>query len=119
MDLYRLHRPVAVEQLVFRMDEKLIERWIELDAKIWTEFLCTCRGYVKKEIWQSPDAPAEVTSMVYWDSYDDWKAIDPTKLGEVCSQFDSAFAQPYELCSELHLLKQMYITYTDRKRDLV
>jgi uncharacterized protein (TIGR03792 family) len=113
MSLQKLTRPVAVEQLVFSMDPAEITRWIELDDQIWTSILSRCRGYIRKEIWQSFDHPDEVTSVVYWASYDQWKAIDPSLLKATCERFDRQFGAPYTLKEELHLHKQMFITYAD------
>lgn len=115
MSLHKLSKPLAVEQLVFSMDPADTERWIEFDNKIWTNMLSSCKGFIKKELWQSFEHPDEVCSVVYWESYDDWKAIDPDVLKATWEQFDNEFGTRYTLKEEMHLKKQMFVTYTDTR----
>ena len=77
----------AVEILRFNMESALVERFIELDHDIWTVELAKVDGFISKDIWVNKEKPGEVTTIIYWNSLDQWKAIDHDLLVEVDRKF--------------------------------
>jgi len=112
MKLTAFKQPQAVEQLVFQIEAQDMETWLELDHEIWTKALATQKGFAGKEIWIDPQIPGEITYVIYWDSLEDWKSIDPLWLEEIENKFTNALApKTCTLKAELHLQKQQYRTH--------
>lgn len=109
MKLQKLAQKQAVEQLVFKIDPESLERCLELDHKIWTCGLASQPGFAGKEVWLDPNNPDQITYTIYWDSLEQWKAIDNDYLCTLQKEFDEAFA-PYScvLIRELHHEQQWY-----------
>lgn len=110
MKMVRPKRPWAVEQLVFEMDPNSVERWLKLDHEIWTEGLALQPGFVRKEIWTSSKRPGRITATIWWESFEQWTAIDPQWLAETEAVFTAAFApSEAKLVGELHQKDQNYM----------
>ena len=43
---------MVIEFLTFNVHAEMREEWKSLDNEIWTTFLATQEGFVKKELWQ-------------------------------------------------------------------
>jgi uncharacterized protein (TIGR03792 family) len=84
----------AVEYLVFTMKPELVDQFIELDRAIWTKELATCEGFVSKEVWVNKKKPGEITTILYWNSLEQWKAIDHQWLAEVDKRFTAYMGGP-------------------------
>ncbi len=83
----------AVEYLVFNMKEELVDRFIELDRAIWTEELAKQAGFISKEVWINRKKGGEVTTILYWNSLAEWKAIDHHWLMEVDKRFTALMGE--------------------------
>ena len=93
----------AVEYLVFKVDSALVEQFIELDHEIWTGHLKEHPGFISKEIWINENDNEEVTAVIYWNSYQEWKAIPEKELQENAVEFDARFgADNYALVAAYH-----------------
>lgn len=93
----------AVEYLVFKVDSALVEQFIELDHEIWTGHLKEHSGFISKEIWINENDKEEITAVIYWNSYQEWKAIPEKELQEIAIEFDARFgADNYALVAAYH-----------------
>ena len=52
---------MVIELLTFEIRPHVRNAWLDADEKVWTAFLETCDGFVRKEVWIDPDRPDEVT----------------------------------------------------------
>ena len=108
----KLNKPQAVEQLQFQVNPELLDRWVELDHEIWTKGLAQWPGFAGKEVWQNSSVPGEVMTVIYWDNYDQWQAIDPQWLQDTDRRFLEAMgSENVKMTGELHLEKQFYKTH--------
>lgn len=79
----------AVEILRFTVTEELVERFITLDHDIWTIELSKVDGFIAKDVWINKLKPCEITTIIYWESLEKWKAIDHDFLAETDAYFNS------------------------------
>jgi uncharacterized protein (TIGR03792 family) len=112
MKLQELAKKQAVEQLVFRIDPQSLERCLQIDHEIWTKGLASQPGFAGKEVWLDPKNPDQITYIIYWDSLEQWKAIDNEYLCALQQEFEQAFApDSCTLIRELHNEQQWYRTH--------
>ena len=75
--LYELERPLAVEHLVYEVRAEAYETWKAADYEFWTrgeaDQFPSFRG---KDIWLQKGEWYKITILIYWDSFEDWFAID-------------------------------------------
>lgn len=83
-------RGEAVEILRFQVDSHLVETFIELDHQWWTKALAAYPGFVSKDVWVNDKKPGEVTTIIYWNSLEEWKSIDHDELLEIDRKFSLA-----------------------------
>jgi len=61
------------------------------------------KSFIVKEIWINESKPWEVTSVMYWNTYKEWKAIPKEELMATVREFDEAFGvDNYTLVGEYH-----------------
>ena len=48
---------MVIEFLTFIVPTSVQNQWKALDEAVWTRFLEKQEGFVRKELWQSPDNP--------------------------------------------------------------
>lgn len=93
-----------VEYLVFKIDNpENIDKFIELDHKIWTAYLSTQKGFVSKEVWINSSNPGEVQTILIWENLECWKAIPKNELIEKDKEFTKAFGDKFEIARRIHL----------------
>ena len=93
----------AVEYLVFKVDPTLVNQFIQLDHEIWTGHLKEHPGFISKEIWINENDKEEVTAVIYWNSYKEWKSIPEQELLDIAAEFDTRFgADNYALVAAYH-----------------
>ncbi|MDC7235848.1 MAG: TIGR03792 family protein [Spirochaetales bacterium] len=111
MKLERIAKPEAVEQLIISIDPPdQVDRWIELDHEIWSKGLAKWPGYIRKEVWSNPDKPGILTILIYWESLEQWKAVDLDWLMETDRLFDeSFFPAKAEIIGTPHEENQQYL----------
>jgi uncharacterized protein (TIGR03792 family) len=89
---------MVIEWLRFKVKPEAREKFIQIDAEIWTEFLTRQDGHLGKEIWISPDAGDEVIAISQWRTREQWKAIEQSFLDETEAKFKAAMGEGvYEL----------------------
>ncbi len=74
---------MVIEMLRVMVKAEEVDRYIRLDAEIWTPVLSACQGFLGKEVWFKPDG--EIMMVVRWATREAWKAI-PTELLEATEQ---------------------------------
>jgi uncharacterized protein (TIGR03792 family) len=88
---------MVIEWLEFTMNPEARDRFVQLDFEIWNPFLQTKPGFVRKEIWLDRDDDRRVIIMVEWSDRELWKNITTTEVVTITQQFNTQFAQPYQL----------------------
>lgn len=83
---------IATEFLKFKIKKGLVEKFIELDKKIWTEMLSKYDGFISKEVWQDEE-DFEVYTIIHWESYDKWKSIPEDDLAKTNNKFNQLFGE--------------------------
>jgi uncharacterized protein (TIGR03792 family) len=74
---------MVIEMLRVLVKGEEVDRYIRLDAEIWTPVLSACKGFLGKEVWFNPDG--EIMMVVRWATREEWKAI-PNELLEATNQ---------------------------------
>ena len=76
---------VVIEELHFAVEPEDREQFMHVEARVWTEFLKTCDGFLRKEVWL-PDGELnanKVVVMIWWSTMAQWKAITMEQCDEV------------------------------------
>jgi len=89
----------ALEQLLFNFTIPCedVERFIAADAEVWTSFLQTQDGFVRKHVSATPPlvpgrgSNCSLWSQVEWASRELWQSIPAEKLAEVQSRFEASY----------------------------
>jgi uncharacterized protein (TIGR03792 family) len=81
---------MVIEWLKFRVAPDQRERFVQQDAEIWTPALAQYPGFLRKEVWISPDRLSEVIAVIHWETFEQWQAIPPDVLEKVEAQFAEA-----------------------------
>jgi uncharacterized protein (TIGR03792 family) len=79
---------MVIEMLRVQVPMDEIDRYIRLDAEIWTPVLSACQGFLGKEVWSNPDG--EIMMIVRWATREEWKAIPQLLLNATEHAFVSA-----------------------------
>lgn len=89
---------MVIEWLKFRVEEELRERFVQLDAEIWTPALARQEGFLDKEVWISSERLDEVITVIRWSTAEAWHSIPADVLRPIEQQFSEAIGQDnYEL----------------------
>jgi uncharacterized protein (TIGR03792 family) len=88
---------MAIEWLTIEVPEADRDRFIATDREIWTTFLSSCPGFIRKQVWVNPEQPGQVYLLVEWDTQQEWKAIDPEDLAAVDRSFVAAMGRVYPI----------------------
>lgn len=86
-----------IEWLKFRVPAEQRERYVQVDAEIWSVALESYDGFLGKEVWISPEDVSELVLMIRWASREQWKAIDQTALDHIAQTFDQTLGFEYEM----------------------
>lgn len=109
MELTRYEKPMAIEQLLFKVRPDMVQKFLELDNEIWTKKLATYPGYVSKEVWVSQTVPGDIITMIYWSDIKLWEAIDQNELVEVDRRFYEAMGEgTFKFYKALHEENQFF-----------
>ncbi|NJO41236.1 MAG: TIGR03792 family protein [Cyanobacteria bacterium CRU_2_1] len=90
---------MEIEWLKFRVDPELREQFVQRDADIWTPVLAQYPGFIRKEVWISPDDLSEVVEVIHWETFEQWQAIPSDVLEQTEAEFAAAMGNTYELIS--------------------
>lgn len=88
---------MVIEWLKVRVPSEIREEYIQKDAEIWTSLLASCSGFLNKEVWISPMNLDEVVLVIYWNSYEDWKAVESDRLDETERKFTQVMGASYPI----------------------
>ncbi|MGL6098926.1 MAG: TIGR03792 family protein [Fusobacteriaceae bacterium] len=91
--LNTLENKYAIEELIFKVNSEDIQKFIEIDYEIWTKELSKNISFIRKEVWLSETNPGEIKTVIYWDSYENWKSIDHDSLVETGKLFDEKMGE--------------------------
>jgi uncharacterized protein (TIGR03792 family) len=88
---------MIVEWLRIKVAPEYRERFVQKDDEIWTNFLRQYPGFLKKEVWISPNDLSEVTIAIHWTTVELQQAIPKAALQSIEKQFLEALAVPFQL----------------------
>ena len=74
---------MVIEMLTFDIDPTERTSWLAIEEANWSRFLEVQDGFVRKEMWGSPDQPNKVHAVIWWESMEQWKAIPQADLDAV------------------------------------
>ena len=74
---------MIVEWLTFEVDPAERDRWLDVDAATWTDFLERQPGFVRKQVLVDRKRPDLVHAVVWWADDASWEAIDWIRVEEV------------------------------------
>ena len=74
---------MVIEELHFMLEPAEVEQFLDVEGRIWTGFLQTCDGFLRKETWLPEDEPGKVVVMIWWNTMAQWKSITPEQCDEV------------------------------------
>ena len=57
---------MVIEFLTFKVPSEKRDQWRLLDDEVWTSFLSSLPGFVKKELWQSHERGDEFHAVIWW-----------------------------------------------------
>ena len=108
--LHRFDPPLAVEHLVYEVKPQAFVSWLEAEFEFWTKGEADRFPIlVGKEMWLCEGDPHKVTIILYWESLEQWKAIDPQWLAEHERQFSEVVgADNFRLVFEGHAQEQYF-----------
>ena len=72
-----------IEELHFAVEAADRAVFLAVEAEVWTGFLRTCAGFVRKETWLPDDDPDRVVVQIWWESMAQWKSITEAQCEEV------------------------------------
>ncbi len=81
---------MVIEWLKVQVKPELREHYVQKDDEIWTTALSKYPGFIRKEVWISPDDLSEVILAIYWETFEVWDAIPPGDLEPIEAAFDQA-----------------------------
>jgi uncharacterized protein (TIGR03792 family) len=77
---------MVIEELHFAVEPGEVEQFLDVEGRVWTGFLQTCDGFLRKEVWLPEDEPGKVVVMIWWNTMAQWKRITPAQCDEVDTQ---------------------------------
>jgi uncharacterized protein (TIGR03792 family) len=77
---------MVIEELHFSVDPVDQPTFLEVERRVWTGFLRTCDGFIRKETWVPDDDPATVVVMIWWNTMAQWKSITQQQCEAVDAQ---------------------------------
>lgn len=85
----------VIEMLRFAVVASEREEWLEVERRVWTGFLSTVPGFLRKETWVDDDEPDAVTVVIWWESRDHWHAV----TAEQCAAVDREMGEWLRPCT--------------------
>jgi uncharacterized protein (TIGR03792 family) len=86
-----------VEWLRIKVAPEYRERFVQKDDEIWTTFLSQAPGFLKKEIWISPDDKSEVIITIHWSALAQQQPISKAALDAVEEKFLEQLGVSFQL----------------------
>ena len=85
----------VIEMLRFEVAESDRDAWLEAEHRVWTGFLRTVPGFLRKETWIDDEEPGVVTVVIWWESLAHWRAVTP----EQCEAVDAQMGEWFRPCT--------------------
>lgn len=85
----------VIEMLRFAVGASERDSWCEVEHRVWTGFLKTVPGFLRKEIWIDEAEPETVTAVIWWESHEHWEAVTT----EQCEAVDHAMGEWLRPCT--------------------
>lgn len=95
--------PVHVEELEFDIPADELPAYLAHDRRVWTAWLESRPGFVRKEVWRSVDRPGTVIMQIWWETRDHWKAITMEEVAAVDAQMGEWF-RGHPACREYEVV---------------
>ena len=85
----------VIEMLRFAVDSSERDAWCTVERRVWTGFLKTVPGFLRKETWIDDDDPNAVTVVIWWKSREHWYAV----TAEQCAAVDREMGEWLRPCT--------------------
>ena len=85
----------VIEMLRFDVAEADRDRWLEVERRVWTGFLQTVEGFLRKETWIDEGDADAVTVVIWWKSLDHWRSV----TAEQCDAVDKKMGEWFRPCT--------------------
>ena len=85
---------MVIEFLTFTVPATIQKQWKALDEAVWTHFLEKQEGFVRKELWQSPDNAEKLHAVIWWRDKGSWKAITDEQIRIVDMEMGDYLIEP-------------------------
>ena len=105
---YTKGEKLPIEVLVFEMDPKHVEEFLEADHEVWTLGEAELPGFdqisfLSKEVWLDDSWPGRVTIVFVWETLDAWMRVGITDIQQrLQAEFDARFKHPVKLVEAWH-----------------
>ena len=105
---YTKGEKLPIEVLVFEMDPKHVEEFLEADHEVWTLGEAELPGFdqipfLSKEFWLDDSWPGRVTIVFVWETLDAWMRVGITDIQQrLQAEFDERFKHPVKLVEAWH-----------------
>ena len=80
MQRNRFKNPPYIEELTFRVKPELLEKYIEQNYTHWISALSQKPGFLGGQVWIGEQGTGEVTSLYFWENYEDYANLDQVWL---------------------------------------
>ncbi len=78
---------VEIEYLRVKVLPEEVDRFVQADREVWTEFLSKQPGFLSKQVMCSTKNPGDVMIITQWRSRAEWKGISQALLEETDRKF--------------------------------
>ena len=85
---------MVIELLTVTVPLPKQKEWKALDESIWTNFLSTQDGFLRKELWQSSDDSEKLHAVIWWRDMESWKAISEEQIKVVDRDMGDYLIEP-------------------------
>jgi uncharacterized protein (TIGR03792 family) len=75
MSISSVEPGMVIEELHFLVEPHEQHEFLAVEGRVWTGFLQTCDGFIRKETWVTDDEPNRVVVMIWWNTMAQWKSI--------------------------------------------
>ncbi|MEY4129770.1 MAG: hypothetical protein RIS81_1519 [Actinomycetota bacterium] len=105
---YTKGEKLPIEVLVFEMDPKHVEEFLEADHEVWTLGEAELPGFdqipfLSKEVWLDDSWPGRVKLVFVWESLEAWMRVGITDTQQrLQAIFDERFKHPVKLVEAWH-----------------
>jgi uncharacterized protein (TIGR03792 family) len=86
-----------VEWLWVKIAPEYREKFVRIDDEIWTSFLSKAPGFVKKEVWISPNDTSELIIVIHWTAQALQDPIPKETLDRIEQKFLEVLGVPFQL----------------------